>query len=190
MCNNILVKKVRVPTLCGPKNCPTFPRFMYVWYKLLMEIVYLAICWQASPPGPKLTNVPRLNCCSSIESHYWAAQAGTNSLLTAYPFFAYLLFSVHLGVQRTREKCIDTPGDEGMHPDAEAWCQLLVKCIGWWLSTLRSFAPFPSGTVLDGTCFTLPYLSAHDGPCLLTCEVVFLKVEMLLSGFSSKLIKK
>ena len=36
------------------------PFFMYARYKFIKTIVYLAICWQISPSGPKLGNVPLL----------------------------------------------------------------------------------------------------------------------------------
>ena len=50
-----------MPTLCGRKSWQTLLLFMCFRYKLLMEIAYLAICWQTSPAGPKLANIPPSN---------------------------------------------------------------------------------------------------------------------------------
>ena len=69
---NYCPKKVGLPTLCGPQNCQTLALVIRFWFKLLMEIAYLAIRWQSWQTFlkvKKLANVPPSNRGSSDQTH-------------------------------------------------------------------------------------------------------------------------
>ena len=59
MCKIIFLKRW-VGSFVWPSKLANVRPCSIFWSKLLEEIAYLVLCWQTSPPGPKLTNVPPL----------------------------------------------------------------------------------------------------------------------------------